>query len=109
MNVIHIAAEEDAVLINQVAEMLGKGQNNLSVPLIDGLGNSYLGCHSSAWVEQDYVAFSKREGFSSFCSQEQLEALDRIYESVFHYSNTYVATEQWSKKLSELGLSAIHE
>lgn len=107
MNVIHIAPEADAVLVNQVANILGKGPNNLSVPLLDANGNKYLGCHSSAWTEEDFQLFKARTGFSGFCTQEQLDALDRLYESAMPASDDYVAIEHWNAKLSEWGLSPV--
>ena len=106
MNVIHIATEADAVLVNQVANTLGKGPNNLSVQLVDADGNKYLGCHSSAWIEEDFAAFQARV-FAALCTQEQLDALNRLYESVMPVSDDYVAIDHWNTKLSELGLSPV--
>ena len=107
MNVIHIATEADAVLVNQVANILGKGPSNLSVPLLDANGNKYLGCHSAAWTEEDFQLFKERAGFDQFCTQEQLDTLDRLYESAMPKSDDYVAIDHWSTKLSEWGLSPI--
>lgn len=106
MNVIHISTEADAVLVNQVANILGKGPNNLSVQLVDANGNRYLGCHSSAWTEEDFSAFQARV-FAALCTQEQLDALDRLYESAMPTSDDYVAIEHWNAKLSEWGLSTV--
>ncbi len=106
MNVIHISTEADAVLVNQVANTLGKGPNNLSVQLVDANGNRYLGCHSSAWTEEDFSAFQARV-FAALCTQEQLDALDRLYESAMPASDDYVAIEHWNAKLVELGLSLV--
>lgn len=107
MNVIHIATEADAVLVNQVANILGKGPSNLSVQLIDASGNKYLGCHSTAWIEEDFSLFKARTGFSDFCTQEQLDALDRLYESAMPTSDDYVAIDHWNTKLTEWGLSVV--
>lgn len=107
MNVIHIATEADAVLVNQVANILGKGSNNLSVPLLDANGNKYLGCHSSAWTEEDFALFKARTGFSEFCTQEQLDALDRLYESAMPASEEYNALDHWLLRLEEWGLSPV--
>lgn len=107
MNVIHIANEADAVLVNQVANILGKGSNNLSVLLQDANGNKYLGCHSSAWVEEDFQLFKARTGFSEFCTQEQLDALDRLYESAMPASDEYNALDHWLLRLQEWGLSPV--
>ena len=106
MNVIHIATEADAVLVNQVANILGKGPSNLSVQLVDANGNKYLGCHSSAWTEEDFSAFQSRV-FAALCIQEQLDALDRLYESAMPTSDDYVAIDHWNAKLSEWGLSTV--
>lgn len=106
MNVIHIATEADAVLVNQVANTLGKGPNNLSVQLVDADGNRYLGCHSSAWTEEDFAAFQARV-FAEFCTQKQLDALDKLYESAMPASDDYVAIDHWNAKLSEWGLSPV--
>lgn len=107
MNVIHIATEADAVLVNQVANILGKGPSNLSVQLVDANENKHLGCHSSAWTEEDFQLFKGRVGFEQFCTQEQLDALDRLYESAVPASDGYVAIDHWSEKLSEWGLSQV--
>ena len=104
MNVIHIATEADAVLVNQVANILGKGPSNLSVQLVDASGNKYFGCHSAAWTEEDFALFKARTGFSEFCNQEQLDALDRLYESAMPASDDYVAVDHWNVKLAEWGL-----
>ena len=106
MNVIHIATEADAVLVNQVADILGKGPSNLSVQLVDANGNKYLGCHSSAWTSEDFSAFQARV-FAALCTQEQLDALDRLYESAMLASNDYVAIDHWNAKLAEWGLSPV--
>lgn len=106
MNVIHIATEVDAVLVNQVSNTLGKGPNNLSVQLVDANGNRYLGCHSSAWTEEDFSAFQARV-FAALCTQEQLDALDKLYESAMPASDDYVAIDHWNAKLSEWGLSPV--
>ena len=106
MNVIHIATEADAVLVNQVANILGKGPSNLSVQLVDANGNKYLGCHSSAWTEEDFAAFQARV-FAALCTQEQLDALDRLYESAMPTSEEYNALYHWLLKLEEWGLSPV--
>ena len=106
MNVIHIATEADAVLVNQVANILGKGPSNLSVQLVDANGNKYLGCHSAAWTDEDFAAFQARV-FAALCTQEQLDALDRLYESAMPTSDDYVAIDHWNAKLSEWGLSPV--
>ena len=106
MNVIHIATEADAVLVNQVANILGKGPSNLSVQLVDVNGNKYIGCHSSAWTSEDFSAFQARV-FAALCTQEQLDALDRLYESAMPASDDYIAIEHWNAKLSEWGLSPV--
>lgn len=106
MNVIHIANEVDAVLVNQVANILGKGPSNLSVQLVDAKGNKYLGCHSSAWTSEDFATFQARV-FAALCTQEQLDALDRLYESAMLASNDYVAIDHWNAKLAEWGLSPV--
>lgn len=103
MNVIHIATIQDAILVNQVAEILGKGPNSLSVLLQDKIGNNYLGCHSSAWTEDDFSAFQERV-FRELCTQEQMEALDRLYESSSPESHNYIPTDHWGAKLLEWGL-----
>lgn len=107
MNVIHIATEADAVFVNQVADILGKGPNNLSVQLVDANGNKYLGCHSSAWTEEDFQLFKARTGFSEFCTQEQLDVLDQLYESAMPESEEYNALDHWLLRLQERGLSEL--
>ena len=106
MNVIHITAEADAALVNQVADILGKGPSNLSVLLQDKDGNKYLGCHSAAWTEDDFAAFQARV-FAEICTKEQLDALDRLYESAMPDSDDYVAIDHWNAKLVEWGLSPV--
>ena len=107
MNVIHVATIEDAPLVNQVAEMLVGGSNNLSVLLEDKDGNQYLGCHSSAWTVDDFESFKRRD-FASLCTQEQLDALDRLYESAMDDSSDYSALDHLKARLDEWGLSVVH-
>lgn len=106
--IIHIATLADAPIINSVAEILGKGPNNLSVLLQDSNGNQYLGCHSAAWTEEDYQAFKSRQGFDQILTKEQLEALDRLIESVMPVMEDYNAVnDHWLPKLQELGLTEV--
>lgn len=108
MNVIHIATESDALLVNLVAETLGKGSNNLSVELVNVNGSKYLGCHSSAWTKEDFEAFQAR-AFADLCSKDQLDALDRLYESAMTTSDDYNSINYWNSKLEEWGLSQVEQ
>ncbi|TCB77439.1 hypothetical protein [Acinetobacter sp. ANC 4173] len=106
--IIHIATIEDAPIINGIAEILGKGPDSLSVLLQDSNGRKYLGGHSWAWVEEDYQAFKSRQGFDQILTTEQLEALDRLIESVVTLTSEYNAVnDHWAPKLAELGLSEV--
>lgn len=106
--ITHITTIADAPIINAVAEILGKGPHNLSVLLQDAQGNQYLGCHSAAWVEEDYAAFKSRQGFDRILTTEQLEALDRLIESVMPVTESYNAVnDHWLPKLEEWGLTQV--
>lgn len=104
MNIFHVATKEDSVYINKVCANLGKGSENLGILLLDASGNEYLSCHSSAWTAEDYEIFVNRTGFSEFCTNQELEALDRLKESVEPDSPDYIATEHIARVLEEWGL-----
>ena len=57
LSVVNIIPDAYKDAINQIAELYGCGENNLSVKLIDSNGAIYWGCHSW-WKPEDYAIFS---------------------------------------------------
>lgn len=107
LNVIHVATIKDAVIYNEVFEILGRGPNNLSVLLIDKNGKKYLGCHDASWCTDEFKDFKERKGFKQILTQKQIQVLDRIYESVMPHSGNYVATDHFNMRLEEWGLTKV--
>lgn len=94
-------AHKDA--INQIAELYGCGENNLSVKLIDSNGAIYWGCHSW-WKPEDYAVFSDDELRQQAVPTELQPSLEFLYERLVLDGD---AQENWQVALSELGLSLI--
>lgn len=100
VNIIH-DAHKDA--INEIAELYGCGENNLSVKLIDSTGAIYWGCHSW-WKPEHYAIFSDDELRAQAVPAELAPALEFLYERLVLDGD---ARENWQDALSELGLSLI--
>ena len=102
LSVVNIIPDEHKEAINQIAELYGCGENNLSVKLQspDGI---YWGCHSF-WKPEDYALFSDEELRAQIVPPELLPSLEFLYERLVLDGDSQ---ENWQAVLSELGLSLV--
>lgn len=103
LSVVNIIPDAHRDAINQIAELYGCGENNLSVKLIDSNGAVYWGCHSW-WKPEDYALFSDDELRQQIVPTELKPALKFLYERLVLDGN---AQENWQAVLSELVLSLV--
>lgn len=83
--------------INELAESLGYGPGNLSVPLYGAGGDEWFGCHT--WCSQEFI-----DQLSS--NQYQGDAMGALVVSV-HVGGD--SDWNWSQALLDNGLEVIHE
>jgi hypothetical protein len=105
LSVVNIVPDTHKDAINQIAELYGCGENNLSVKLVDSTGAIYWGCHSW-WKPEDYALFSDDELRAQIIQAELQPALEFLYERLVLDGD---AQENWQAALSELGLSEVQE
>lgn len=105
LSVVNIIADEYREAVNQIAELYGCGESNLSVKLVDSNGAIYWGCHSW-WKPEDYALFSDAELRAQIIPSELLPSLGYLYERLVLDGDSQ---ENWQTVLSELGLSLIEE
>lgn len=105
LSVVNIIPDAHLVAINQITELCGCGDNNLSVKLQDSKGAIYWGCHSW-WKPEDYALFSDDELRAQVVRPELLPSLEFLYERLVLDGD---AQENWQAALSELGLSLIED
>lgn len=103
LSVVNIVPDAHKDAINQIAELYGCGENNLSVKLIDSNGAIYWGCHSW-WKPEDYAVFSDDELRAQIIPAELQPSLGFLYERLMLDGD---AQENWVAALSELGLSIV--
>lgn len=100
--------------INELAERLGKGPNNLSVKLQDSEGQIWYGCHSAAWIKQDFEDFQNPVKVSELDvdMSEYVEALQHLVWSVVDLTqveNYNAIDDNWLPTLAAYGLSKVME
>lgn len=105
LSVVNIIPDVHKDAINQIAELYGCGENNLSVKLIDSNGAVYWGSHSW-WKPEDYALFSDEGLRAQIIPVELLPSLEFLYERLVLDDDSQ---ESWQAVLSELGLSIIEE
>ena len=101
LSVVNIIPDANKDAINQIAELYGCGENNLSVKLIDSTGVIYWGCHSW-WKPEDYAQFSDADLRAQIVPTELQPALEHLYERLMLDGSSQ---ENWQSALDELGLS----
>ena len=105
LSVVNIIPDAHKDAVNQIAELYGCGENNLSVKLVDSSGAIYWGCHSW-WKPEDYALFSDDEMRAQIIPAELQPALEHLYERLMLDGNSQ---ENWQVALAENGLSEVLE
>jgi hypothetical protein len=104
LSVVNIIPDAHKDAINQIAELYGCGENNLSVKL-QGEDGIYWGCHSW-WKPEDYAVFSDDELRQQVVPTELQPALEHLYERLMLDGD---AQENWQAALALNGLSEVRE
>ena len=105
LSVVHIIPDVHLIAVNQIAEIYGCGENNISVKLVDSNGAFHWGCHSW-WKPEDYALFSDEELRAQVVPPELLPSLGFLYERLVLDADSQ---ENWQAALSELGLTLTQE
>ena len=103
LSVVNIVPDAHKDAVNQIAELYGCGENNLSVKLIDSSGAVYWGCHSW-WNPEHYALFSDTDLRSQIIPTELSPSLEFLYERLVLDGDSQ---ENWQAALTELGLSPV--
>lgn len=105
LSVVNIVPDTHKDAVNQIAELYGCGENNISVKLIDSTGNIFWGCHSW-WKSEDYAVFSDDESRQQVVPTELQPSLEFLYERLVLDGD---AQENWKAALNELRLTLVEE
>ena len=105
LSVVNIIPDAHLAAVNQIAELYGCGENNLSVKLVDSKGAVYWGCHSW-WKPEDYALFSDAELRAQIIPVELLPSLSYLYERLVLDG---ASQENWQTALALNGLSEVLE
>lgn len=105
LSVVNIVPDAHKDAVNQIAEIYGCGENNLSVKLVDSVGAIYWGCHSW-WKPEHYAIFSDDELRAQVVPAELAPTLEHLYERLMLDGNSQ---ENWKSVLDELGLSVVED
>ena len=103
LSVVSIVPNAHLIAVNQVAELYGCGENNISVKLVDSNGAVYWGCHSW-WKPEDYALFSDEELRAQIVPPELLPSLEFLYERLMLDGD---AKENWQAALALHELSEV--
>ena len=105
LSVVNIIPDAHKNAVNQIAELYGCGENNLSVELIDSNGAIYWGCHSW-WKPEDYALFSDDEMRVQIIPAELQPSFEFLYERLVLDGD---AQENWQAALADLNLTQVIE
>jgi hypothetical protein len=105
LSVVNIIPDAHKDAVNQIAELYGCGENNLSVKLLDSNGAIYWGCHSW-WKPEDYAIFSDADLRAQIVPSELQPSLEFLYERLMLDGD---AQENWTAALALNGLSEVLE
>lgn len=104
LSVVNIIPDAHKDAVNQIAELYGCGENNLSVKLIDSSGTIYWGCHS--WRKPEhYAIFTDEELRNQIIPTELQPSLGFLYERLMLDGN---AQENWQAALNTMNLQVIY-
>ncbi len=104
LSVVNIIPDAHKDAINQIAELYGCGENNLSVKL-QGADGIFWGCHSW-WKPEHYAIFSNDELRQQVVPAELQSSLEFLYERLMLDGD---ARENWQAALALNGLSEVLE
>ena len=102
LSVVNIVPDAHKDAINQIAELYGCGENNLSVKL-QGEAGIYWGCHSW-WKPEDYAMFSNNELRNQMVPDDLKPALEHLYERLMLDGTSQA---NWQSALDELSLTLV--
>ena len=102
LSVVNIVPDTHKDVINQIAELYGCGENNVSVRL-QGDDGIYWGCHSW-WKPEDYAVFSDADLRAQVVPSELLPSLEFLYERLMLDGESQ---ENWQQALVEMRLSLV--
>ena len=102
LSIVNIIPDAHKDAINQIAELYGCGENNLSVKL-QGADGIYWGCHSW-WKPEHYALFSNDELRQQVLPTELQPSLEFLYERLMLGGE---AQDNWQQALEEMGLSLV--
>lgn len=105
LSVVNIVPDAHLIAVNQIAEIYGCGENNISVKLVDSNGGIHWGCHSW-WKPEDYALFSDEELRVQVVPSELLPSLEFLYERLVLDGDSQ---ENWQAALMENGISLAQE
>lgn len=114
LSIVNIIPEEYKDVVNELAYILGMGENNLSIKLQDQDGKIYYACHSW-WNIDKYILFKDHVSLSKMGVniQEYKNALLYLREFIIDSRNIsygetkYLPSDNLYNALSEMGLSII--
>lgn len=113
LSIVNIIPEEFVSEINELANILGMGENNLSIKLIDEQGKLYYGCHS--WWEIDkYITFKdhgrlSKMGINIDTYKQALTLLHEFLIDTRNYDEEIrsIPSYNWENALKELNLTQV--
>lgn len=104
LSVVNIIPDAHKDAVNQIAEIYGCGENNLSVELIDSNGSIYWGCHAW-WKPEHYAIFTDEELRNQIIPSELQPSLGFLYERLMLDGD---AQENWQAALNTMNLQVIY-
>lgn len=105
LSVVNIIPDMYLVAVNEVADLYGCGESNITVKLQDSEGAIFWGCHSW-WKPEDYAVFSDDELRQQIVPTELQPSLEHLYERLMLDGD---AQENWQAALIGLGLMLVEE
>lgn len=114
LSIVNIIDDENVFLINQLAEILGKGPNNIGIKLQNDKGEIYWGCHSW-WTIEQYIMFKDFNLLTNLGVDISLykKPMMALYESIVNTQNMTgeeminIPLINWEKALSDKELTIV--
>lgn len=88
LSIVNIIPDNHKDRINELAELLGRGADNLSVKLQDSTGQIYWACHSW-WSAENYINFKDTYSLAKngVDIERYQEAIKNLHEFVINTEN----------------------